>query len=91
MNSPFEAIMLLCFGISWPFSIAKALRTRKVEGKSLLFMGIVWVGYASGVIHKVFYLFDWIIVLYALNMILVAIDFALYLKYRPRSPAGPSV
>jgi len=83
--SVFEAIMLVCFGVSWPISIAKSLRTKKVEGKSPLFMGIVCLGYLSGVLHKALYTFDWIIVLYALNMVLVATDLLLYFHYaRPR-------
>ena len=80
----FEAIMLICFGVSWPVSIAKSLRTKVVSGKSPLFMGIVWLGYLSGIIHKVLYSPDWIISLYVFNMIMVAIDIALYYKYVPR-------
>ena len=29
--------MLFCFGFSWPFSIAKSIRTRSTKGKSLMF------------------------------------------------------
>jgi len=65
--SVFEAVMLVCFGVSWPISIAKSLRTRKVEGKSPLFMAIVCFGYLNGVIYKVSQSFDWIIALYALT------------------------
>ena len=39
--SPFEIAMLLLFGASWPVSIAKALRTKVVAGKSPVFMVIV--------------------------------------------------
>jgi len=82
--SPFEAIMLCCFGISWPISITKALRTKKVEGKSPLFMAIVCFGYLNGVVHKVIFSLDWIILLYALNATLVATDLFLYYHYLPR-------
>lgn len=80
----FEAIMLICFGVSWPVSIAKSLRTKVVSGKSPLFMEIVWIGYLGGIIHKVLYSPDWIILLYAFNMIMVTINIALYYKYVPR-------
>ena len=80
----FEATMLICFGISWPVSIAKSVRTKVVSGKSPLFMAIVCLGYACGFIHKVLYSLDWIIVLYALNLIMVAIDLTLYFKYLPK-------
>lgn len=82
--SLFEAIMLVCFGMSWPVSIAKALRTKNVAGKSRLFMGIVLIGYLSGIIHKIMYSLDWVIALYIFNMIMVSIDLALYFKYMPK-------
>jgi hypothetical protein len=85
--SIFEAFMLLCFGVSWPLSIAKALRTKVVEGKSPLFMTVIGIGYLSGIIHKVLFSFDWIILLYALNMTMVAIDLGLYFRYLPSKGA----
>ncbi|HPC93581.1 MAG TPA: hypothetical protein PLU87_01460 [Sedimentisphaerales bacterium] len=90
--SVFEAVMLVCFGVSWPISIAKSLRTRKVEGKSPLFMAIVCFGYLNGVIYKASQPFDWIIGLYVLNMVLVAVDLSLYFYYsrdrRKDAPGG---
>jgi len=76
--------MLICFGVSWPISIAKAIRTKVVAGKSPLFMGIVCFGYACGVTHKLLYSRDWIIALYALNFVLVAVDLVLYFRYLPK-------
>ncbi|MCX7591059.1 MAG: hypothetical protein N2255_05465 [Kiritimatiellae bacterium] len=81
--STFEAGMLICFGISWPVSIAKALRTRKVVGKSPLFMVIVCLGYASGLVHKVLYSFDVVTFLYGANLLMVAFDLFLYYRYLP--------
>ncbi len=81
--SEFEVLMLICFGISWPISIAKALRTKVVLGKSPLFMGAVILGYGSGIAHKVLYAFDWITALYVLNMAMVAFDLCLYFRYLP--------
>jgi hypothetical protein len=82
--------MLLCFGISWPISIAKSFRTKVVAGKSPVFMAIVIAGYGFGIIHKALYSFDWVIYLYALNLVLVAIDMLLYFRYSKRaSPPTP--
>ncbi|MBT3191304.1 MAG: hypothetical protein HN341_01985 [Verrucomicrobia bacterium] len=80
----FEAGMLLCFGISWPISIAKSLRTKQVVGKSPLFMAILCVGYVSGCIHKALYSMDWIIGLYIMNLIMVSFDLFLYYRYLPK-------
>ena len=48
MAQAFEAIMLICFGISWPFNIAKSLRSRTAKGKSLQFEICVVIGYLFG-------------------------------------------
>jgi predicted tellurium resistance membrane protein TerC len=83
----FEALMLLCFGLSWPISIAKALRTKKVVGKSPLFMAVICLGYVSGILHKVFYAFDWVVVLYVINLLMVATDLFLYYHYLSEVPS----
>ena len=85
MNSVFEALMLICFGIGWPISIAKALRTKVVEGKSPLFMTIVSIGYVSGILHKLMYSMDWIVGLYAFNLAMISFDLYLYYKYRTKN------
>ena len=37
MAQIFETIMLVCFGLSWPFNITKSLRARTAKGKSVMF------------------------------------------------------
>jgi lipopolysaccharide export LptBFGC system permease protein LptF len=84
----FEALMLILFGVSWPISIAKTLRTRFVRGKSPLFMTLVVVGYLCGMMHKFINpdpatgRVHPIIWLYAFNLTMVALDLALYWRYR---------
>jgi len=78
----FEALMLLCFGAAWPFSIYKSYRSRQNSGKSVFFLGIVLIGYISGIIHKIFYNFDPVIYLYGLNGIMVSMDMILYFRNR---------
>jgi len=77
----FEVLMLFCFGVSWPISITKALRTHVVAGKSPVFMIIVMLGYLSGIINKLLLSYDWVIVLYIVNLLMVGIDLLLYFKF----------
>ena len=79
--SIFEATMLLCFGISWPISISKSLKTKVVSGKSPIFMSVVSFGYLCGIFHKIFYSMDWLIIIYFINMLMVLFDLYLYFKY----------
>jgi len=86
--SVFEIGMLVCFGISWPVSIEKTIRTKRVDGKSPVFLGIVCLGYACGIAHKFMYSPDWVVILYMVNLALVVTDFALYFRYRTTSPSA---
>jgi len=75
-----EIIMLICFGIAWPFSIRRSILSRSVEGKSFVFLVIIWFGYLSGILHKLFYIFDLAILLYIANFCMVTIDALLYFR-----------
>jgi hypothetical protein len=79
--SIFEIRMPACFGVSWPISIYKSLKTRVVAGKSPLFMGIVMLGYAAGITHRILYSQDWVIALSILNLPLAGADPALYFHF----------
>lgn len=74
--------MLVCFGAAWPFSIYKSWKTRQIAGKSVLFLAVVFLGYVAGIIHKVFYALDGVVVLYALNALMVLTDMILYYRNR---------
>ncbi len=85
-----EALMILCFGLSWPISIRKSWVSRTAKGKSLFFEFFIWVGYIFGIIRKfmlwgvaaeplgwLFYL-GW--TFYFLNLIEITIDMLLYFR-----------
>lgn len=80
--SVFEIVMLVCFGAAWPFSIYKSWRTREVGSKSFIFLLALLIGYVAGILHKLFFSFDAVIFLYALNGLMVATDMALYVRNR---------
>ena len=88
-KSIFEAIMLICFGFSWPFAILKTIRVKNPAGKSYLFMGLIIIGYIAGCIHKVLYHWDFVFWLYLLNTLLVATDFVLCLYYMQKLKKKP--
>ena len=90
----FESAMLICFGASWPFAIYKTWKARRVEGKSLVFLMLVGAGYLAGIAAKLLRAHaaaaspEPVTILYAVNAALVAIDAALYLRFR-KSPSLP--
>lgn len=84
MDNPakiFEILMLLCFGSSWPFAVAKTLRTKVVVGKSPVFLVLIFTGYLSGILYKLTVNYDHVIWLYALNGSMVLTEIVLYIKY----------
>ena len=87
----FEAMMLVCFGIAWPLSIRKSLKTKIVRGKSPLFMIVIAFGYTFGIIYKYYALRDWVIYLYAVNLIMVLIDLSLYYYYSIKNKTLSSI
>ena len=80
--SIFEIVMLVCFGAAWPFSIYKSYRSKNNKGKSVIFLFIILTGYLAGILHKVLFNFDMVIVLYGINFVMVSIDILLYFRNR---------
>lgn len=76
--SVFEIFMLICFGAAWPVSIFKSLRTETNEGKSVIFLYVIASGYIFGITHKIIYSFDFVIFLYAINLLMVVTDLGIY-------------
>ncbi len=83
--SIFEAIMLICFGASWPLAIYKTVKVKNPVGKSVPFLYLVLIGYIAGCLHKVFFNFDKVLWLYALNGIMVLVDLILTHYYISRN------
>lgn len=80
--SVFEAVMLLCFGAAWPFSIARSVKSKSTHGKSLVFLLILIAGYISGIINKILYSNDIVLYLYILNLAMVSTDAILWVRNR---------
>lgn len=75
----FEFIMLFCFGISWPISVYKSIRTGSTKGKSVVFILAIIIGYISGILGKIFsHQLSYVLVLYCINLIIVSADLVLY-------------
>lgn len=81
MSQFFEALMVISFGISWPISIAKSIKSKTSKGKSIIFMIFILFGYVFGIISKlVSGKITYVLVFYVINLIMVAIDTCLYVR-----------
>jgi uncharacterized membrane protein len=81
MSELFEAAMVICFGISWPVSIAKSLKAKTAKGKSILFMALILFGYACGIVSKlVSGKITYVFIFYVINLVMVSVDIWLYFR-----------
>ena len=82
-----EAGMLVCFGASWPFAIFKTYKTKNVKGTSFIFLILLLLGYIFGILHKIFFNLDYVIIFYIFNGSLVLTEIVLYLMYKDNDKA----
>ncbi len=78
-----ETMMLVCFGLSWPFNIVKSYRSRTAKGKSLLFEVCIIIGYLCGVAGK--FLsgnITYVVAVYFLDILMVGTDLVLTIRNR---------
>lgn len=85
MKEILELIMLVCFGISWPVSVCKSLRTKSTSGKSVIFMLAVIIGYLAGIASKIVGgQINYVLFMYCLNLVMVCVDLSVYFVNRHR-------
>ncbi len=89
MSDLLEALMIICFGLSWPVSIRKSYISRTAKGKSLFFEVFIWIGYIFGIVRKLIqisrgqddgWLFYMGFIFYILNILEITIDMLLYAR-----------
>ncbi len=90
----FETIMLVSFGFSWPFNIAKSLKSKTTLGKSVASEIIVVIGYFFGIAAKLIIynrkgVLQYSFWFYILDILLVTTDIILYCRnYRKDKEMG---
>ncbi len=85
MVTIFESIMLVCFGLSWPISVYKSIKSKSTKGKSVVFTVAIIVGYIAGITGKALGgNFNYVFALYIVNLLFVSVDLALYFVNKRR-------
>lgn len=69
MAAVLEAIMLVCFGLSWPINAMKAWKAGTAVGTSWMFLGLITLGYIAGIAAKfVGGTVNWVLIVYFVNL-----------------------
>ncbi|MBQ4347600.1 MAG: hypothetical protein IJC39_04060 [Firmicutes bacterium] len=75
--------MVVAFGVSWPFAVARAYKSRSTKGISLVQLLLLDFGYVCGIISKlVSGNITYVIVFYIINFGLVFADIMVYFRNR---------
>ena len=83
MSEMFEMLMVLSFGVSWPISIYKSIKSRTAKGKSIVFACLIWLGYLFGITSKLCKgTLTYVFVFYVINLVSISIDIAFYFRNR---------
>lgn len=85
INEICSAVMLICFGASWPFNIIKLWKARSTKNVSLPFYLLIWSGYLVGLIGritagKVFGAQNWAFWVYVLDLLMLTVALAVYAR-----------
>lgn len=79
----FEAMMLVCFGFSWPLNVRKAYKARTAKGTSLAFICLIIFGYIAGISAKfINHQMNYVLVVYFLNLAIVSLNVFVYIRNR---------
>lgn len=89
MEAPiFEILMLISFGVAWPISIVKSLKSKSTGGKSVIFSFVILFGYACGLMNNMLNKITLAFPFYILNIITVTTDTCIWFHNRKREKAA---
>lgn len=81
MASILEAVMLICFGLSWPINAMKAWKAGTAAGTSLLFLCLITTGYVAGISAKfIGGMINWVLIVYFINLAALVANLAIYAR-----------
>ena len=81
MSQILEVLMLVLYGLSWPFNILKSIRSRTAKGKTLTFHFFIIVGYICGLGSKfVSGNMSYVVYFYIVDIVLVTTDLILTIR-----------
>jgi len=76
-----EAVMLVCFGLSWPINALKAWKSRTAVGTSSAFLALITLGYVAGIAAKfVGNSINWVLIVYFINLIALAANWLVFAR-----------
>ena len=83
MSELMEAIMLICFGLSWPLNAYKSFQARTAAGTSWQFIALITAGYLAGIAAKLISgNITWVLAVYVINLGCLTLNWMVYIRNR---------
>jgi len=83
MSQLLEAIMLICFGLSWPMALVKNIKAKSAEGMSLSFLLLIITGYVAGTAAKIIAgNITYVLIVYIVNLVIVTMNLMVFFYNR---------
>lgn len=81
MSAVLEAIMLVCFGLSWPINAVKAWKSKTAAGTSWMFLALITFGYLAGIASKFAGgTVSWVLAVYIINLVALIVNWAVFVR-----------
>ena len=79
MNDFLEAMMLICFGLSWPISLIKNIKSHSAKNMSFRFTVLIILGYLAGISAKLMSgTMNYVLIIYIINLVVVCMNLVVY-------------
>ena len=79
MSNILETLMLVCFGLSWPISVMKNIKSKTAKSMSLKFTLLIIAGYIAGIGAKIYtHQYNYVLAVYIFNILMVSMNVVVY-------------
>ena len=83
MSQLLEAIMLICFGLSWPMALVKNIKAKSAEGMSLSFLLLIITRYVAGSAANIIAgNITYVLIVYVVNLVIVTMNLIVFFYNR---------
>ena len=81
MSAVLEAVMLVCFGLSWPINALKAWKSSTAVGTSWTFLALITFGYLAGIAAKFAGgTINWVLAVYFVNLAALVVNWCVFAR-----------
>ncbi len=79
MSEFLSAVMLVCFGFSWPINLIKNIKQKSAKHMNIWFLLLIFTGYIAGISSRIVSsMYGYVFIIYIINLVVVSLNIAVY-------------